>query len=149
MAGVLLRHSFRSKDQFLRLANSTLLELSKRASNGLIHDPYSAFGVFSHTNAATSVITNHLVTLRHFSSSRVPLFSADKTQKSPINSSNQDILPKNNDTTVSSRQLRHQNLVSFLFSLLKNSTFRRFTATSNQKMLPTFSPNFLTGRMVL
>jgi hypothetical protein len=100
MASVLLRHSYRSKDHLLRLANSTLLELSKRASNGLIHDSYSALGLFSHPNAASPVI-NQLVTLRRqFSSSGRPLYSVESPLKTPRAASNTQEVVKTNDTTV-------------------------------------------------
>jgi hypothetical protein len=99
MAGVLLRQSYRSKDHFLRFANSTLLELSKRASNGSIHDPYSALGVFSHPNAASAVI-NQLVSLRRFSGSRQPLYSAEIPLKTPRESATNEEIVNKHDTTV-------------------------------------------------
>jgi hypothetical protein len=111
MAGVLLRNSFRSKDHFLRLANSTLLELSKRGSHGLKNDPYSALGVFAHSNAASAVI-NQLVTWRQFSSNRSPLYSVETPLKPPRESVNQKQVLKKNDTTVSRSQL---NVLSIRF----------------------------------
>ncbi|KAL4516492.1 hypothetical protein Ndes2526B_g05089 [Nannochloris sp. 'desiccata'] len=97
MAGVLLRLRYGSKDHFLRFANSTLLELSKRTTHGLIHDPYSALAVFSHPNAASAVIS-HLVTLRQFSSGR-SLYSTESPLKTPRETYDTRKIIKKNDTT--------------------------------------------------
>jgi hypothetical protein len=100
MAGILLRLQTRSKDHVLRLANNTLLELSKRAINSSIHDPYSALGVFSHPNAPSAVIS-HLVTMRQFSSSGRSLYSTISPLKTPRETCETRQIVKKSNTTVS------------------------------------------------